>query len=340
MGDGELMHDIAAMLGRDVAIPPQLTLEPCTAGGNNRVFRVRAGDVDLVAKAYYHHPSDTRERLRAEYAFLTFCATLGLDCVPRPVSCDRARHLGLYEYISGRKLAADEIGETEIAAAARFIVALNDPARRKGAGLPDASEACFSLAAHAGMLEQRLARLDGIDAATEADRDARGLVAELRERWRTLHPRIAHECAALGFAADAPLPAEDRCISPSDFGFHNALMRRDGSLVFIDFEYAGWDDPAKLANDFFCQPAVPVDARFYDGFVRETVRFAADPARMAARSLAMRAIFQVKWCCIMLNDFIPAASLRRRYADPTLDVRERKARQLSSVRARLPRIGN
>ena len=25
---------------------------------------------------------------------------------------------------------------------------------------------------------------------------------------------------------------------------------------FIDFEYAGWDDPSKLICDFFCQPAV------------------------------------------------------------------------------------
>ena len=62
-------------------------------------------------------------------------------------------------------------------------------------------------------------------------------------------------------------------MSPSDFGFHNALATPGGRLVFIDFEYAGWDDPAKLANDFFCQPAVPVDARFYDDFVARAMTF-------------------------------------------------------------------
>ena len=35
------------------------------------------------------------------------------------------------------------------------------------------------------------------------------------------------------------------------------LAGRDGRLWFIDFEYAGWDDPAKTVCDFFCQPGLP-----------------------------------------------------------------------------------
>ena len=34
-------------------------------------------------------------------------------------------------------------------------------------------------------------------------------------------------------------PAE-RCISPSDFGFHNALVDERGIVRFLDFEYSGW----------------------------------------------------------------------------------------------------
>jgi len=50
------------------------------------------------------------------------------------------------------------------------------------------------------------------------------------------------------------LPADETCLSPSDFGFHNALVDPSGALSFLDFEYAGRDDPAKPVSDFFCQP--------------------------------------------------------------------------------------
>lgn len=337
MGAGELTSEIGALLGPRAR---SLTLEPCTAGGNNRVFLVRNGDERLIAKSYYSHASDTRDRLRAEYAFLSYAMALGLDCVPRPVSCDRAAHLGLYEFVDGRKLGPDEITRDEIDAALRFFLALNDPDRRALAtDLPVASEACFSLGEHFAMVEQRLARLDGMEAATEVDRAAQTLAQSMRTRWLELKPAVERGCSAAGFAASAVLPERDRCISPSDFGFHNALARADGRLAFIDFEYAGWDDPAKFANDFFCQPAVPVDPRHYDAFVREAMGFSSDPERMAARTRAMRPIFQMKWCCIILNDFLPAAARRRRFADPSLDLGERKARQLERARTRLLAIG-
>ena len=66
--------------------------------------------------------------------------------------------------------------------------------------------------------------------------------------------------------ADQPLDPAERCLSPSDFGFHNAILANDGRLRFIDFEYAGWDDPSKLICDFFCQPAVPAPPQAFDRF--------------------------------------------------------------------------
>ena len=40
-------------------------------------------------------------------------------------------------------------------------------------------------------------------------------------------------------------------------GFHNAVVQCNSKVKFIDFEYAGWDDPAKTAADFIFQPQVP-----------------------------------------------------------------------------------
>ena len=45
------------------------------------------------------------------------------------------------------------------------------------------------------------------------------------------------------------IDSAERTLSPSDFGFHNALKRSDGRIVFLDFEYFGWDDPAKMTAE-------------------------------------------------------------------------------------------
>ena len=42
----------------------------------------------------------------------------------------------------------------------------------------------------------------------------------------------------------------NRILSPSDFGLHNTISKKN-KLYFFDFEYFGWDDPIKLICDFF-----------------------------------------------------------------------------------------
>ena len=64
---------------------------------------------------------------------------------------------------------------------------------------------------------------------------------------------------------------EEKSLSPSDFGFHNMLIDKNGRLRFIDFEYAGWDDPAKIICDFFCQPKFPVPMNWMDSFIEEAL---------------------------------------------------------------------
>ena len=57
----------------------------------------------------------------------------------------------------------------------------------------------------------------------------------------------------------APTPPR-RSLSPSDFGFHNALLEADGRLTFVDFEYFGWDDPVKIVADVMLHPGMGLSA--------------------------------------------------------------------------------
>ena len=157
---------------------------------------------------------------------------------------------------------------------------LNAFARRPHAArLPVASEACFSIAEHLGTVARRVDRLSDI-----ADSDAAGFVRNERTSGLAESAIVRAEASDNGLSLERPLDLTARCVSPSDFGFHNVLLESNGRLRFIDFEYAGWDDPSKLICDFFCQPAVPAPASSFERFAR-----ALSPTDFRLQPLAFRA---------------------------------------------------
>jgi len=271
-----------------------------------------------LLKRYFSHPGDQRDRLGAEYAFLTRAAALGEARVPRPLArSDVARgevRAALYSFAPGRALAAGEVRPEHVRQALDLALRLN--ARRENAqGLPVASEACFSLPQHLELVAGRVARLAALDSdggpTDELDREALAFVNGL------LAPALAVASAkALALAAPGdlvPLPAGQRCVSPSDFGFHNALLGPDGQLAFLDFEYAGWDDPAKLVCDFFLQPRVPAP---WDclGWFTDGLAEGLGVAGLARRVAALLPVYRVKWCCILLGEFLAVAGARRNFS--------------------------
>jgi len=305
---------------------PAIGLEACRTGGNNRIYIVSVDGRKVVAKQYFRHPSDPRDRLHAERSFLEYAGRAGIGCVPRVIGSDAARGVGLYEYIDGTQLAAREIGSKQVEEAATFFLKLNDPENREAASeLPTASEACFTVNEHFAMVDQRLVRLGAISGSADVDLAAQDFVASLATLWGRLKERLSH--ARENFAEEL----EERCISPSDFGFHNALARPSGKLCFLDFEYAGWDDPAKMAGDFFSHPAVTVPREHFDEFVRVTMGHSRHAKALEARARLLLPLFQVKWCCIILNNFIPEFAERRKFADPALDEAAAKRGQLEKA---------
>lgn len=306
-----------------------VSLQPCPVSGNNRVFFADApGRQRVVAKFYFPSKPGETDRLDAEWGFLKYASSICPDAVPQLLACDPAARLALYEYIDGVKLTADQIGPAQVAAAADFIVKIN----RKGGSdaLPEARESCFSLAEHFAVIEERLARLNRIPAE---DARAVTLADEMKAFWRQRRRQILEGAKALGIDLERRISGDERVLSPSDFGFHNAIARSDGRLIFIDFEYAGWDDVAKLAADFFYHPAVRVSRKFEEVFLAPILSSMADPAVVRRRIALFRPIYGLKWCGIMLNCFLPDMAERARFADPAHDAEQRKLEQYTKARS-------
>ena len=318
----EKMFFDAGLDGREIDI------EAVNGGGNNKGFVVQTSGEKYLAKVYYNSPADTRDRLGREYAFLSYALNINLNCVPQAIFSNPSEKIGLYEFVEGRKLLSSELTRQHVMEAAHFICELNtDVNKTKGDELPIASEACFSIGEHFSLVDRRIGLLKDLPVDADLDRQALAFVAELDDLWG----QIKEDISASRETVMAELAWKDRCISPSDFGFHNALLRSAGDMCFIDFEYAGWDDPAKMIGDFFSQPEVSVSFDYFDDFLNEALSYTPNKERLAVRAQLLLPLFQIKWCCILLNEFLPAAAKRRQFANPVAEIEQRKKLQLEKA---------
>ncbi|MBL9138292.1 MAG: aminoglycoside phosphotransferase family protein [Verrucomicrobiales bacterium] len=332
--------DFEAFL-RSCGLRGPLRVEPMKGGANNQVFAVDAAEGRFILKRYFHGASDPRDRFGAERAFYQWTDRRAgaRDQVPGAVGWEASARWGLFRRIEGRKITAPELTVAHLRQAIDFVIQLNqDRAVETSDALPMASEAFLDLAAHGDRVDQRVERLGKIEGATAIDREAgafvsRALVPEWRRVREQTQKRLARGERGLGVLS----PAE-RCASPSDFGFHNALLSEDGRLRFFDFEYAGWDDPGKLVCDFFLQPQVPVPASHWREVVASLeLGFGIRPGELATRSEVLWPVYVVKWCCILMNEFLPSESARRGFAWGPEEAERRKAAQLAKARALLMR---
>ena len=334
-GDAALMA-LARRLTERAARGRVLSLTRLAGGRNNQVFRLDTDHgVPLVLKRYFSDIRDTRDRLGAEWNFITHAWSRGIRNLPEPLACDAAEHAGLFGFVQGRKLTASELTQAHVDAAIDFALAVNT---RPRTALAAGSEACFSLSEHIAMVERRVERLKMLDATAPHLAEVQSLVSRrLLPAWAIVKSRLTADARAAGLSMDEPIGANERCLSPSDFGFHNALMDDEGHLAFIDFEYAGLDDPAKLVSDFFCQPEVPVPLAYHAYFIDRMARgLALDEAAIARCRLLLNG-YRIKWTCIILNDFVLLDSARRVFAGEA-DRAIRYAEQLAKANASMAEI--
>ncbi len=280
-------------------------------GGNNRLYRIEGADGRLYAlKTYLQSPHDDRDRLGAEFGGLAFLRAQGLDYqVPRAVARDPSRHCALFGWVDG-----DAVGQPtpmDLFQALCFVLDLYRLAQRpEAAVLPLASEACLSGAEVARQIDRRLDRLLGI-----GDQRLQEFLIDTFAPAHEMNCDLAmeqYERQGLNFAQS--IAHSELTLSPSDFGFHNAIRRADGRLVFIDFEYFGWDDPVKLVADFLLHPGMSLDVELRRRFRRGAAAVFGGDHGFDARLRALFPLYALRWCLIILNEFLPERWQRRDYA--------------------------
>lgn len=321
-----------AQLVRATELPAITQWSKVRGGANNRVYSAPAGQRKVLLKIYFRSAEDARDRLRGEKFFYDLAESVGTTLVPRALGWDIIHRLGLFSFIDGRKPQAGDVSADRVRTAARLVACVNSVPfeNHQAKKPPTASEACFSLAEHFALVQSRVDCLHALPVRDAVDEEARTWIRdELAPSWRRVQDEAVRRAGQEKLVEGELLPLEQRWISPSDFGFHNALLDGENSVKFFDFEYAGWDDPAKLVADFFCQLAVPVPLLFWRDFVEALQEARGWNPVAERRAKILFPIYRIKWCCIALNEFLAPHADRRFFSDG--EAGERRAAQLTKA---------
>lgn len=312
-----------------------VAVEQITGGANSIAYKIYTEhNRKYLAKKYLIREGDVRDRLATEFFGISFLWDNDVRNIPEPICCNREHQIGIYSFINGEKLKPEEITLNDIHMASDFLRRLHLLVSIENADKqPVASEACFSIRAYVDCVEGRLSNLRNITVQNELyEMLSEYLDKDFAELFKEVKEFIKEQALRLNIDINRELSREEKTLSPSDFGFHNAIKADDGKLYFIDFEYYGWDDPAKMISDFYLQPAVPVPYSYREIFLKEIQRCKLINNELEKRLPSVYILLALKWCLIMLNVFLVFAHGRKYNEAVCLQQLEKAKNKLKEAR--------
>ena len=287
-------------------------------GGNNRLSKWTFEDnSQLIVKNFLVDDRDKRPRREQEWRFLRFLWDHDLQCIPKPV--ETLSNANIVLCVDGRPPESNDVGiEKQMAT---FLVALDriGMETRDQEAIGQAADARFTLGDH---LQAIHCRQDIIEKACRSGGYPE-ILEFLNNELNNLHIRgmVQFEiaCQEADMDPDKQLPRELWYPSPSDFGLHNCLITAQNQLIFMDFEYAGWDDPAKLLCDFLRHVGndLPVAQRLT--VIRNFVSARPHDPNLWDRFRALADLNAVEWILIVLNVVARHEARRKQFAGASDD---------------------
>jgi len=292
----------------------------CHGGKNNQCYQVKQAGKSYFLKCFFAAPPGAFPKLKAEYDFLQYLQQQDSHQVAKPIAVDFKNGYLLTEFLNGKSITQEGIHADRegyyIQQCIDFIIDINSDKSQAVISeskirLGRASDAINNIEDALQIVSKRLLRINNaIDMEKPvSDECANFLTNVLFPKYTEINQSLNEN------SRQKPLNAN--CISPSDFGFHNAILMSKkagstfsaGQLAFFDFEYAGLDSKFKLVADFFCQPRLSIDISYLTLFIQQPYfQCLLDDQNSFLQILALT---QLKWNLILLNEFIPEIASRR-----------------------------
>jgi len=279
-----------------------------SGGGNSQVYHVTSETGNKYALKIYP-PDSAHDRLRSEFDGMQIIHLNFTAPIPKPVGINRELAVASFEWVDGKPIKNPT--QYDIIQAVNFLSSLHKFCHHtKFLNFPRASAACLSGKEIEQQLKVRFELL--LNEKNEAlnlflNSDFISLFQKMLDRSKSLWPN-----QDFGLI----LKPEQQILSPSDFGFHNALRSKKKSLVFLDFEYFGWDDPIKLMCDFAFHPGMDLNQEMRKYWFQSTLKIYGD--ELLHRLNASWPLYGLCWALILLNEFRRDIWKRRHAANPSL----------------------
>lgn len=286
--------------------------EKVSGRGNSRVYKLTAiDDGQYALKIYPERSLDGRTRLKTEFNAVRFLRANGFDDVPDAVRKDDDLNLGLYSWVAGQSIGTPD--HQDLSRAIEFVRRLYDVSKTSQYPADElATEACLSAKELVNQVDARFIRLQSVAMNNSALSEFLNL--SFSQVWRDIKQNLASTWPES--SRENNLDPKHRTLSPSDFGFHNAL-KNDGEITFIDFEYFGWDDPVKLTADFLWHPAMELDSNLAEKWKTSMLSIFGSEPYFNERLNAAMPLYGLRWAMIILNEFLPGFAVRRKNACET-----------------------
>jgi len=304
---GEIKNsEIKRMVG-SIYSDPINNVEKLKGRGNSRIYKLSSNTINsILLKDYPDLMIDSRPRLLAEVKALKLVEKL--KKTPKVIAFDVLQNFALYEWIEGKNVYAIE--GYHITQALDFITSLQCIKEKETYGL--ASGACLNAKELLNQISFRLERL-----LESENKDLNKFLVStfeplLKKVWKSSEEDWPND------NLEKDLPISLQIFSPSDFGFHNAILKNNCELVFLDFEYFGRDDPVKLMADFIWHPGMYLNNTQKTDWLKGLISiFDFDP-QLILRFKSAWPMYGLRWALIILNEYLEDGWHKRAYANNNL----------------------
>jgi len=297
--------------------------------GNNQIFEiVDSNNHKYLLKSYFSSRDDKRNRAKTEFSALKLLNSEGFEQVPQCYYFDDENQFAYYQFIeSDLSREWDNLS----LAVSQFVIQLNHLYQKKGlSDYPLAADSRQNFKDYFNKIEQRQ---DAILAGCDNSEDLQSIESFIIEKFlpfkEQILARTRNKLALLGKDISASFSEQTLTLNPSDLGVHN-MLHSLGNSFFIDFEYFGLDDPAKMLADLFhhAQKGLTINEKW---FVFEQYIEKCGSEELIERFDLVVDLIGLEWVLIVLNIAAPGVLARRTFANANTDKQQLIAFRLNTA---------
>jgi len=317
------------------------TIKRIGNGGNSQVYKLTCFNGKKYVLKYYYPTDYKRTRRINEFNASLFMWENGIRTIAKPYFTKEQDSYTIYEYIRGIKIDNFEILYEDIDQVIQFALQLLTLRNNHNVSINNsASDACFCIEDYFVQIETRIELLISNNKNNTENLNLINYIKfELLPFFNFIKNKIKYD---LGVEISSRLDFTYQTLSPSDFGFHNCIRDNNNKIKFYDFEYFGWDDPAKLIADFLLHPGHILPDKIKFRFLSQMFKIFSFDKKLKFRFNYVYPLSGLKWCTILLNEFNQSDMNRRLFArnNHEIDIINKKNLQLHKSRLMLLKIKN